>query len=96
MYSISKLKGFLPNYYYLQQYTVFMSNCVFQFFIKFCKYSSFFRHNVLLDIVVCDYKQSINRFGITYVFSSTVFSSRFYIRVLSDVYSFINSVYTLY
>lgn len=96
VYSISKLKALLSTHYYGQQFTVFMSPCVFQFFVKFCKNSSLFRYNVLLDMVVCDHMQSINRFSITYVIGSPFFSARFYIRVLADIYSFVNSVGILF
>jgi len=77
---------------YIQQYTFFISNPVFQFFIQFNKVSSFSRFNVLLDIAVCDYKRAFNRFGLTYIFGSALFSTRIYVRVLSDIYSFVNSI----
>lgn len=96
MYSMSKLKVLIPSSNYVQQYTIFISNPVLQFFIKFNKASSFFRFNVLLDIAVCDFKRAFNRFGITYIFGSVLFSTRIYVRVLSDIYSFVTSISDLF
>ena len=92
--SLSSTASLRP--YYMQYNTVFSLNCVFQFFIKFFKQSSFCRSNLLLDIVVCDFKQSVNRFGVVYVLGSTLFSSRYYVRILSDVYIFIASISALF
>ena len=82
--------------YYCMQFTVLILSQLLLFFFKFIRFSSFFHSYGLLDIVACDYKNAVNRFGITYILYSPVFSTRLYIRTLSDIFLFIKSVGTLF
>jgi NADH:ubiquinone oxidoreductase subunit C len=82
--------------YYTNFLTVSVLSPIFHFLIKVFKSNSFFQLSGLLDIAVCDYTNVVNRFGVTYLFYSPVFSVRFYMRILADTFSFVKSLSFLF
>jgi len=75
-----------------------MPSFLFKFFVRFCKLSSFLLKRQLLDIGVCDKKNIAcgSRFIATYIFGSTTFSSRIYVRLFADNLLFVDSLGALF
>lgn len=91
-----KAKSKVSSGYYANQHTVLIISSAIQFFMKFFSVSNFFQSFCLVDIVVCDYKNTLNRFGVTYLLCSHIYSARIYVRLLSDVFLFIKSLSGLF
>lgn len=64
--------------------------------ILFLKKSTFFKYQILTDIVCVDYSRAHNRFKLTYVLTSIKYNNRIYVSTYLNENNYPNSIENLY